>query len=234
MAVMPELPGAETVSYHAYQLHTWTWCDEKQPSLALALPRNDLVVWAGSVDLLKSALDVLDGRSPGLDEQDALLGTDVSEGTMFLVGATRLENVDLSDNAPLLENLKGFQYAEGVTEGQWFSALTTLTMSAEVNQHLKSMVDGVISALWLFYGDKDEGQDKEKRVEVSADGQKITLRFNAPVDELAARFRTLWQWMYTAENQPEDPPPGEGSKDAVVEEKAEAEQVKRTRDDAPR
>ena len=226
VADMPDLPGAETVSYHAYQLHAWTWRDEKQPSLALALPRNDLVVWAGSVDLLKSALDVLDGRSPGLDEQGALLGTDVPEGTMFLVGATRLEHIDLSDNAPLLENLKGFQYAEGAAGGQWFSILTALTTSAEVNRHLKSMVDGVISALWLFSGDKEEEQDEETRVEVSTDGQKITLRLNAPVDELVARFRNVWQWMYTAENQPEDSPPGEGSEDAAVGEKVEGKQDK--------
>ena len=204
---LPDLPGDKKISYHSHQLHTWSWSNEQEVSLALAFPRSGLVVWAGDVELLKSALDVLDGRGPSLDEEDSVLAADVPEGAMFLVGANKLQAGDVSDGAPLIENLTGFHYVEGIHDKQWFSDWTAVTDSPETNRHMKSVVDGMVSAYWLFYGNDEEedGQDATARMQVYADGPRLRVRLAAPAEELAGRFSSLWEWMYSTKNEPGEP-----------------------------
>jgi hypothetical protein len=202
---MPDLPGEKKISYHSHQLHTWSWSDEEQVTLAVAFPRSDLAVWAGDVGLLMSALDVLDGRVPSLEEEQSVLATNVPEGAMFLVGATKLQDMDLTDGAPLIENLKAFHYVEGLRDAQWFSDLTAITDSPEANRHMKSVVDGMVSAFWLFSRDDEESQDVTTHFKVSADGPKLRVQLAAPLEELTARFGGLWQWMYSAKSDGEEP-----------------------------
>jgi hypothetical protein len=202
---MPDLPGEKKISYHSHQLHTWSWSDQEEVTLAVAFPRSDLAVWAGDVGLLMSALDVLDGRVPGLEEEQSVLATKVPEGAMFLVGATKLQDTDLTDGTPLIENLKGFHYVEGIHDAQWFSDLTAVTDSPEANRHMKSVVDGMVSAFWLFSRDEEEAPDAKTHLKISADGSQLRVHLDAPFEELAGQFGGLWQWMYSAKNDREEP-----------------------------
>jgi hypothetical protein len=204
---MPDIPGAKKISYHAHQLHTWSWSDEDKATLAVAFPRSDLVVWADDVELLKAALDVLDGRVPSLAEGQSVLATEVPKGAMFLVGATKLQDVDFSDSAPLIENLKGFRYVEGIHNAQWFSDWTAVTDSPEANRHMKSVFNGMVSAFWLFYGDDEAGEDATARIKVSAEGPQFRMHFVAPFEESASRFGSLWQWMYSNQSGAGEPAP---------------------------
>jgi hypothetical protein len=193
---VPSLPGEKEIAYHGHQLHTWTWPEEKEPTLAVAFPKDGLTLWAADVQLLKAALDVIDGREASLDEKDAPLAAKPPQNAVFLVRAMGLKQVDFTDQIPLVQQLESFDYAEGVSDGRWFSSWTAVTSTPKVNRHMKSVVDGIVSAFWLLSEEETTRPQPEPRMNVSVDGPRIRVRLEAPLEVLAARFSGFWEWMY--------------------------------------
>lgn len=211
---IPDLPGQKTISYHGHSLYTWSWAKDQPAAVALALPLNDLAVWAGSVKSLKSALDVIDGRNSNLDSQETLMDTDAPPGSMFLVRADNPASIGDSGAAKLIGHVRSFAYAEGVQRGRWFGRLAATTDTPEVNQHLKSVIDGAISAYWLLYGGRMEdskADDESTDLKVSVVKNRVEVQLHAPLKELAQTFGSFWQW---TDEEPEPSPKAEsrGSK----------------------
>lgn len=197
-ADVPDLPGHRTIAYQGEKLHTWSWPGEKQPAFAAAFPQENLVVWAGNVELLKSAIDVLQGRAATLEDEETLLSADSPDGTVFLVRAAGVEKAEETKGEPWVGGLRAFSYSEGVGDGKWFGNFVADTGTPQINKHVKSVVDGLISAYWLAYGEKQDPQEKQKpgsAMTVSVDGGNVKLHVEGSVNELAAEFRELWQWM---------------------------------------
>lgn len=216
----PNLPGYDVIPYEGHRLHTWSWPEEETPqgqnqpkgqdkrnaskgqkeeaTLAMAFPKEDMIVWAGNVELLKWAIDVLDGRAENLNATESFLAEHSPPGTVFLVRAAGMGDTDIAKDMPWVEQIKGFAYAEGLQNGKWFSRFAADTGTPQVNTHVKSVVDGVVSAFWLMFG--QEGQPEAKSQEgpqmtVSVDRGIVKLRAEGSVQELANEFEDLWQWM---------------------------------------
>ena len=81
-------PDHRSMKYHDYEIHTWIHRQGgKDRQLAGVFQDTDVLVLASHADLLKAALDVLDGHSDSLQGADTPLAAEVPAGTMFLVRA---------------------------------------------------------------------------------------------------------------------------------------------------
>ena len=134
----------KTTKYGKHQICTWT--ERKGPGrpreVAGVLYKPDVLILGSSVSLVKSAIDVLDGKGANLTAKNAPLAAKADEGAIFLARAVGLNQGDAVKQCPFLRLVEQIDYAEGQRGGQWFGNLTVTTKSKTVADDLKKIADG--------------------------------------------------------------------------------------------
>lgn len=89
-------PGYQTARYGEYTVHTWQFREPQagQRTMSMALYDRGTIVFGGSEQAIQSAIDVLSGRAPGLDDRPGSpLARNVPPGTIFRGRAVELANL---------------------------------------------------------------------------------------------------------------------------------------------
>ena len=119
LALVAKAPDHKATTYDAYELHSWTQkCCKKGPHAVTGVfYRPNIMVFAGCVEAVKSALDVLDGKASGITGRGSPLAGPTLPGTIFLARASA---IDPNTRCPVLKQANSFRVALGEDKGQSF------------------------------------------------------------------------------------------------------------------
>jgi type II secretory pathway component PulC len=245
LAKAKKAPNHRSMTYRDYEIHTWTHRKPgKERQFAGAFQDEGVLVFASSVELLKSALDVLDGRSDSLHGTDTPLAEKVPAGTMFLARAAGISSSQAGDRHPLCSQLDRLDCAEGQDQGKWFGHLTMDAADEDAAQRIETVIEGLLAMCWLHLDSVPELQRLLDQVEVSRKGSVVRADFEAPVEKVVKAVsptcellrQCLGQGTAVTEKKPVDKPRGknEPAKKAREDGKKQAEAETSGEDAEPR
>jgi hypothetical protein len=161
----PLLEKAKNASDHKVtrhgrvEIHSWTHKEGPKThsygdhTLAGAFYKADVIILGSSVELVGSAIDVLNGRSPGITDPKSPLGGHVYPGSTVLARAIQLPE---APDCPVIKDIVSFRIAIGETEGKSFFRESVVAKSPELAKQMKTIAEGfkAMGAL-SFAGDAD-------------------------------------------------------------------------------
>lgn len=187
LAKAEKAPDHRTVNYGDHEIHMWT--EKKgghERTVAGTFQAPDVLVLASSVDLMKTAIDVFDGKVANLQSGQGPLATEVPKGAIFLVRAIGIGKSPAAKKYPLCSELVGFDYAEGENDGQWHGHITVATENDRIAERVESALKGLRAMFWLHMEGAPKFQHLLDQVEVGRDGKTVVADFQVPASEVAA------------------------------------------------
>ena len=173
-ALAAVLPGHSVATHGDYKIASWKCqCHGHACTAALVLHGKEQLVMAGSVDDLKGALDVLDGKAASLNSESSLAGN-VPPGTSMLLRVQGVKDVDLPCKIPVLKQIDSFRMVAGEQDGRSFvRARYTMTDPATAALALQ-VVEGRKAETVLLCPD-ELGRKFMAAINPKVDGSSITL-----------------------------------------------------------
>ena len=144
-----------------------------------------------SPDLLKLALDVLDGKAANITARQTPLAAKVCEGTIFLARAVEVNNSEAAHWCPILEGIERFDYEEGQHDGEWSGVFTATAVCAPVAEDLKKVAEGFWALLAIHSSGQPKLTEMFHHVHTSLDRKVVTVTFHESTDELAAQMPSI-------------------------------------------
>ena len=180
-------PNHQTAKHRGHEIHTWTHKKGgEKKNIAAALHQSDVLVLASSVDLLETALDVLDGRKASLKPGKKPLAKKVPKGTMFLARATNIDESQMAKKNPLCAQLTCLDYAEGEHDKQWSGRLAISAENDEIADRLETALKGFRATCWLHLERAPQLQQILDEVKIDRDEDTVEVKFQAPVEKVAS------------------------------------------------
>ena len=186
------LPGREDATYGDYKLASWKHsCCGQACTTAATLRGKEQIVVAGSVDDLKAALDLLDGKAAGL-AADAPLAGNVPPGTALLVRAQDFNDADLPCKIPVLKQIESFRFVIGEHEGQSFLRKRVNFTDPAAAALALQVVEGRKAEAVLLCPD-ELGRKFMAAATPKLEGATITVLWSAPADEVWQEVQKIEQ-----------------------------------------
>jgi hypothetical protein len=192
----------QTLRYNDHELHSWV--DRKgkdvEVPVALAFAGDSKYVIGRSLDAVKLALDILDGKQASLKSENIAVPSDA----ILYVKATGLADAKLPKHSAILQQAEQISLSLRNTDGQLQIATQVVTIKPETAQQMKSVVDGMRALVELKAADeecvkfalgglqasvKDSTFDIEWKV---SDDQLLTL-VDKRKDEIRHHFEKKWK-----------------------------------------
>ena len=194
MAFLQGTPGFRTQPYGDHELVEWTANPGKKDEHTVtgSFHGPGVIVFGRDGDEVRKALDVLDGRSPGLGEDDLLSPGNVAPGTMIQARAVDLAEVELPFKSPLVRKSKRFCVALGEHEGEAFAAATATTESTETAEQLRAVVEGLLAMAELEFDSDEQVTRLLETVKVSSDGKTVRVEYRGPPGEVLELIGKAW------------------------------------------
>lgn len=183
----------ETAKHGAHTIYMWTKHKETKHEypVAVALFKPDTLVVSSDVDVVKSALDVLDGKSPSLAGKESPLTTNIPSGTIFLARATGLKDAEAADKFPVFKLLEQFSYAKGQRDDKWFGQFQVVADSPQVAEKIKEVYKGHLAGLWLHFHGHPGVLKLLDTIQLKVDGSTLQGSFEAPVGQVVEQVPTI-------------------------------------------
>ncbi len=183
-----QAPDHEMTTYGEHELHSWTDAKGKRHEHPMVgtVSKSNLLVFAPTVDQIKPALDVLDGKSPGLAGKQSSLTANTPAGTMVLVRAIGLAGAKLPLKSPLVTECEAISLLIGEQDGKVSAEGKLLAKSKETAEQIKAIVEGGRAAAELRAGNDAEATKLVKMVKVNLADTTLSVEISAPVDDVWA------------------------------------------------
>jgi hypothetical protein len=178
-------PKYRTIQYRDYDLHSFMFTKRgKQRELAGAFPKAGVLVLASSPEMVKSALDVMDGQSASLQGTDSPLAVKVPRGTMFLARASGIHESQAGARYPVCAQLDRLNYAEGQHQGQWFGHLAITATDEDAAAQVEAGLTGLKAIFELSLASAPKLQQMLDQVKTRRQGKVVRCDFEAPLKEV--------------------------------------------------
>ena len=173
-------PEHKVTQYGSYELHSWkhTGRHGSRPVTG-AFYKPDVLVFAGSVEAVKGALDVLDGKSPGMSDKDAPLAGHTHPGAIFVARAAA---IDPKIHCPILSQADSFRVTIGENEGQSYYRARLVLKSAETAGQVKAIVEGFQALVSLKYGSDADVMKVASGLKVTVEDKTVHIQWSASTD----------------------------------------------------
>ncbi len=174
--------------YRKHKLHNWTHKSRhgsKTHNVAAAFYGEEAVVLASSVNELKQAIDVLDGKSPSL-KPDSPMGGNIPTGTTMLMRVEGVSDADLPDKCKMAKQTKSFRFVTGEHEGESFYRSRAVMTNEEITGQLKEIIEGLRALGKIHFGNNEVGQNLVDGLRVKTAGTKLTVLWSAPAVDVWA------------------------------------------------
>jgi len=183
-----QAPDHEMTKYGDYELHSWTDAKGKRHEHPMVgtISKSNLLVFAPTVDQVKAALDVLDGKSPSLAGKQSPLAAKVPDGTMILVRAIGLSGAKLPWKSPLVTECDALSLMIGEQDGKVSAEGKLVARTKETAEKVKAIVDGGRATVELRHGNDAEVMKLLKAVKVNLADATLSIEVSAPVDDVWA------------------------------------------------
>ncbi len=177
------LPGRESSKHGDYEILSWSGKHRDHKwSVSATFHGRDQLVLAPSADDLKGALDVLDGKAPGL-AADAALGGNIPAGTTTLLRLQGIAAADLHHAPPVAKHVDSFRFVSGESEGKsFFKARAVLTDKETAGQAL-DLIEGWKAQAQLFCPN-ELGRKLTAALDPKVDGTTLTILWSASADDV--------------------------------------------------
>lgn len=172
--------------YGKHKLHSWSRKSRhsgKTHNLAAVFYGEDAVVLASSVDELKQAVDVLEGKSPSV-KPDAPLGGNIPAGTTMLMRVEGISDAELPDKCKLAKQIKSFRFVTGEHEGESFYRSRSVMTNEDVVGDLKQIVEGLRALGNIHVGNNEAGKRLVDGLRIKAEGTRLTVLWSAPAEDV--------------------------------------------------
>ena len=122
------------------EIHSWTQkCGSKTHAAAGAFYKPDVLVFAASVEGVAAAIDVLDGKSPGITDPKSPLGGHVYPGASLGPGRSPFPR---RPDCAVLKQAESFRVALGEHDGKSFYRASMVMKSPEAAEQVEAVVTG--------------------------------------------------------------------------------------------
>ena len=182
-------PDHMVTKYEAYELHSWTHKKgEKQHHATGAFFTPKVLVFGGSVEEVKAALDVLSGKSPCLAGKSSALDGDIAPGTTFL---HRAIDVGATTKCPVLKQAQSYRTCMGESNGQSFFRARFIMNTTESAEQVKAILDGFKALAALKAGSDAEDAKLVDALKITREDKTVVIQWSASADAVWAEVEKL-------------------------------------------
>lgn len=189
--IQQEAAGGEHPDIRMVQTDPYTVYAKGDELFAAILPR-DVVVISKSLDQLVSAVDVVEDRSPGLDESDSdFSGMARADGTYFFLATAEGFNQSgaIPPQARVLRMAEAARLALGEGSDDIFLNLTLMAQNEQVRDQLAKIVQGLLALVSLSQIDNQDLAELALSTEVESQGREVRVAVNYPVEQVLQLVR---------------------------------------------
>ena len=198
-----EKTHSKVVEYGKYKIYTWTlrrgrhgchghgwrhhWGHHNaaehhgHQKVAGILANPHLLILAPKVELVKSALDVLDGKTANLSAGKSPLAAKVPRGTIALLRMMDLKDALAANWHPAIQVIDSFSYDKGEHDGHWFWDLKVTADSNSAAQNVALIFKGFKGWLSLHAHKAPWFIDLLDKAKLNVEGNSVDASFNQPV-----------------------------------------------------
>jgi hypothetical protein len=186
-----QAPNHQASSYGTYELHTWLHAEGSahQRSMTGTFYKPDMMIFGASVDEVKAAIDVLDGKKSNLAEAQPMLAGSIPQGAILCAGITGVADADLPHKPPVAKKVESVLVVIGESQGDVFFHGILSMKQADSAQQVKAVMDGAVALAALMHGDDAETMKLIDAVSVTASDRSVTVDWRAPVDAVLAHAK---------------------------------------------
>lgn len=194
-AFLQQKPGYHTDSYGKHELIVWTEMRGRKDEHTVTgcFYRAGMIVFGRDAAEVKRALDVLDGTSPSLPNDDPLLAAETPRGTMIQARGVDLYDVELPFKSPLVRKSKSFRVALGEHNGEAFAVARATTESVETAKQLRAVVEGLLAMAELQFESDEQISQLLEAVKISSEGKSVTVELRGPVEDGTELIKKAWK-----------------------------------------
>jgi len=175
--------------YAGHVLHSWTEVKHgRRKRTHSTLQAVDTLVFADDLDVLKSAVDVLDGRSAALAGTERFPGLDDSPRGGFIFAAANMTGKQRAAKAQVFRLAQSAVFTVGETDGLVYGDIVVETANAEAAMNMKRVVDGMVALALLNRQNNPAGARLAESAEAVVDGSRLTVTLCSPVADVIARI----------------------------------------------
>jgi len=176
----------QTDRYGDYTLHRWT--EKKgakgEHSVTGCFYAPALLVFGRDATEVKTALDVVNGKSPALADSDSPLGVDAPQGAIFVASLTGLAEAELPFKSPVVNKSKLLSITVGEHQGEVYGVVKFVAESEKVAEQLKAVVEGLRAMAILQHGKNEEAKGILQALSVSTSGQTVTAQWRGAAEDV--------------------------------------------------
>ena len=185
-------PDHKTSEYGSRLLYTWTVGHHgKKMDLTGTFASDRLIVIGADAEQVKAALDVLDGKKPGL-AKDAPLIKGIPETALFASrGIDVPEDYRKTTLCPVLHNCKAASAVWTEKDGQITGKYEFTTVSEETAKSFKAIVEGFKAMGELRYSDIPAVKKVMDGLKVEAQGALFTATFTTSTGDVEAAVKAV-------------------------------------------
>ena len=163
-------------------IYSWTQkCGKKAHTAAGAFFKPDVLVFAASVEGVAAAIDVLDGKSPGITESKSPLGLRVKPGTIFLA---RTIAIPPQVHCAILKQAESFRVALGEHDGKSFYRASLVMKSPEAAEQVKAVTNGLKAIASLKFAADPDVMKLVDGLKASTKESAVRVRWDASADDV--------------------------------------------------
>ena len=187
-------PDHKTSEYGSRTLYTWTAkLHGKKMNLTGTFASDKLIVIGADAEQVQAALDVLDGKKPGLAD-DAPLLKDIAKNALFACrGIDVPEAFRKTTRCPVLKNCKAATVVWTETSGQITGKYEFTTDSEETAKNFKAIVDGLKAMGQLHFSDIPAVKKVMDGLTCSAEGDSFTATFTASTADVESAVKAVME-----------------------------------------
>ena len=184
---MAERLRKHQVAHHGpHKLHSWVHRSRHgSRTVAAAFYGEDHIVFASSVDELRAAMDVLQGKSKSVHNHAALAGR-IPPGTTMLMRVEGVSQAEKLGKHPLAKQTQSFRFVTGEYEGKSFCRARAKMTNTGVAAHLKAIIEGARALGLLHVGADKKGKNMVNDLRVKTEGTTLTVLWSAPAADVWA------------------------------------------------
>jgi hypothetical protein len=172
----------KVTKHGAIDIHSWTEKHgAKSHAAAGAFYKPDVLVFARSVEGVAAAIDVLDGKSPGIADRKSPLAGRVHAGTSFLARAIA---IPANVRCPVLKQAESFRVSLGEHDGKSFYRAIVVMKSPEAAAQVKAITDGLKAIVSLKFSDDADIMKLVDGLKATAKDNIVRVRWNASADDV--------------------------------------------------
>jgi len=185
--------GAKASSEGGTDIYTWTkgkgtkW----EHLVALAFPRDGVLVFAASPREVLAAIDLINGKGENLASKSSPLTADLPKKAILLARAAGLKPDDVSPKFKLLGLVSGFEYFAEEREDRWHESVRVRAHKEPAARALQDVLAGMRGMAELLFDGHEEVVQALTEAKVKRNEKEVSVAFDIDADELAKQVPTL-------------------------------------------